>query len=73
MEKLGYGKNYQYPHDFPQHFVTENYLPEGVKQRKYYTPGDLGFEEELKKRIENLEQMNKKVTPNSATKNKKKK
>ena len=73
MEKLGYGKNYQYPHDFPQHFVSENYLPEGVKQRKYYTPGDLGFEEELKKRIENLEQMNKKVTPNSATKNKKKK
>jgi len=73
MEKLGYGKNYQYPHDFLQHFVSENYLPEGVKQRKYYTPGDLGFEEELKKRIENLEQTKRKMTQNSAAKNKKKK
>ncbi|OGC79173.1 MAG: hypothetical protein A2145_02340 [candidate division Zixibacteria bacterium RBG_16_40_9] len=72
MEKLGYGKDYKYPHDFPGHFVEENYLPEGVKQRKYYKPGDLGFEQELKKRIENLEQIKKKVEETPAPKNKKK-
>jgi putative ATPase len=52
MKDLGYGKNYKYPHDYPDHFVDETYLPENLKDRKYYQPTDFGFEKEIKKRLE---------------------
>jgi len=52
MKDLGYGKDYKYPHDFPEHFVEEEYLPENLKGRTYYRPADLGFEREIKKRLE---------------------
>lgn len=52
MGKLGYGKNYKYPHNYPAHFVNQSYLPENLKNRKYYQPGELGFEKEIKKRLE---------------------
>jgi putative ATPase len=53
MKDLGYGKGYQYPHDYPNHFVEEEYLPENLKGRTYYHPSDQGFEREIKKRLEN--------------------
>ncbi len=52
MKDLGYGKEYKYPHDYPDHFVEEEYLPENLKGRAYYRPADLGFEREVKKRLE---------------------
>jgi putative ATPase len=52
MKDLGYGKNYKYPHDYPHHFVDETYLPDNLKNRKYYHPTDFGFEKEIKKRLE---------------------
>jgi putative ATPase len=52
MKDLGYGKDYKYPHEFPDHFVDETYLPENLKDRKYYQPTDFGFEKEIKKRLE---------------------
>jgi putative ATPase len=52
MKDLGYGKEYKYPHDYPDHFVEEEYLPENLKERTYYRPADLGFEREIKKRLE---------------------
>jgi putative ATPase len=52
MKNLGYGKDYKYPHDFPDHFVDETYLPENLKSRKYYFPTDFGFEKEIRKRLE---------------------
>ncbi|MDP3026004.1 MAG: replication-associated recombination protein A, partial [candidate division Zixibacteria bacterium] len=52
MKDLGYGKDYKYPHDFPGHFVDEEYLPDNLKGRRYYEPTDFGFEKEIKKRIE---------------------
>ena len=52
MKDLGYGKGYKYPHDYPDHFVEEEYLPENLKGRIYYHPSDQGFEREIKKRLE---------------------
>jgi len=52
MKDLGYGKEYKYPHDYPGHFVEEEYLPENLKGRIYYHPTEQGFEQEIKKRLE---------------------
>ena len=52
MKELGYGKDYKYPHDYPDHFVPEEYLPENLKGRIYYEPSDFGFEREVKRRLE---------------------
>jgi putative ATPase len=52
MKDLGYGKGYKYPHDYPDHFVEEEYLPENLKGRIYYHPTEQGFEQEIKKRLE---------------------
>ncbi len=52
MEDLGYGKGYKYPHDYPDHFVEEEYLPKNLKGRTYYHPTEQGFEKEIKRRLE---------------------
>ncbi len=52
MEELGYGKDYKYPHDYPDHFVEEEYLPENLRGRIYYRPSEQGFERKIKKRLE---------------------
>jgi putative ATPase len=52
MKDLGYGKDYKYPHDYPDHFIEEEYLPENLKGRIYYHPTEQGFEKEIKRRVE---------------------
>lgn len=52
MKELGYGKDYKYPHDYQDHFIEEDYLPENIKERVYYRPTEQGFEREIKKRLE---------------------
>ncbi len=52
MKDLGYGKDYKYPHDYPDHFVEEEYLPENLKGKIYYQPTEQGFEKEIKKRLD---------------------
>ncbi|MBN1351150.1 replication-associated recombination protein A [candidate division KSB1 bacterium] len=51
MEQFGYADGYQYPHDFPGHFVDETYLPEKLKHKIYYHPTDIGHELKLKERL----------------------
>lgn len=49
-ERLGNGEGYLYPHDFPDHYVKQNYMPEGFEDTVYYRPGNLGFEKDIKKK-----------------------
>ena len=52
MKQLGYGKDYQYAHDYEGHVAPdETYLPESLQGRRYYVPTDLGAEAELKRRL----------------------
>ena len=51
MRKMGYGKGYRYPHHFEGAFVKQAYLPEELKERRYYEPSSRGFEEELRQRL----------------------
>jgi putative ATPase len=46
-EKLGHGKGYLYPHDFPGHFVEQQYLPDNLKNQKYYHPSSQGQEKDI--------------------------
>jgi len=54
MRQLGYGREYRYPHDFDGHYLVENYLPEKLRGRSYYTPAANGFERVLKRRLEKM-------------------
>ena len=43
---------YQYPHDYPGHFIKQNYSDEGIPQ--FYKPSEIGREKALKERLESL-------------------
>jgi putative ATPase len=59
MEKLGYGKDYQYAHNYADSIVTQEYLPKELAGRKYYTPSESGYEKEIKERLRSWEQKKK--------------
>lgn len=48
---LGHGKGYKYPHDFENHFVVQQYLPDRVRDKIYYNPGALGDEVRIAERL----------------------
>ncbi len=54
MKGLGYGAGYQYPHDFEGHYVAADYLPEGLKGAKFFTPSDSGEERAHRARLAEL-------------------
>jgi putative ATPase len=60
MEKLGYGKDYKYAHDFPDHFVGQEHLPEELAGRKYYAPSQSGYEKQINERLKSWEERKKK-------------
>ena len=45
---LGHGVGYRYAHDFPNHYVEQQYLPTEILGTRFYEPGDLGYEKEIK-------------------------
>lgn len=54
MKSLGYGKNYKYPHDYPNHYVSQQYLPDAIKGYTFWTPQDNDTEQKIKQRIDRL-------------------
>ncbi|MBI4377839.1 MAG: replication-associated recombination protein A [Nitrospinae bacterium] len=52
--KYGFGKDYKYPHGFPDHYVKQDYLPSELKGKIYYEPDGQGKEEEIKERVEQI-------------------
>ncbi len=46
--KLGHGKGYEYPHDYPNHYVKQQYLPDGMEGREFYHMSDQGYEKKVR-------------------------
>ena len=51
MKDLGYGRGYKYNHDFPDAHVYQEYLPEKLQGRTYYSPSDRGHEKTIQDRM----------------------
>jgi putative ATPase len=47
-------ENYKYPHQFPNHWVDQQYLPEELKSRRWYEPGESGREAKLWERLQKM-------------------
>ncbi len=45
--KLGHGQGYLYAHDFPNHYVKQQYLPDGMEDSVFYRPTDNGYEKTI--------------------------
>ncbi|HUV50084.1 MAG TPA: replication-associated recombination protein A [Anaerolineae bacterium] len=52
MKEIGYGKDYKYAHDYEEGFTPQNYLPEKLQSRFYYSPTNRGYEKTIKQRLE---------------------
>jgi putative ATPase len=56
MKDLGYGKDYKYAHNFEGHYVEQEHLPGSLKGKRFYFPGDLGYERQIVARLKELKQ-----------------
>ncbi|MBI1387411.1 MAG: AAA family ATPase [bacterium] len=52
MDGLGYGKGYQYAHDFDHAYVAQDYLPDPLRGSRFYEPADRGYEAKIKERMD---------------------
>lgn len=50
--KLGHGQGYLYAHDFPNHYVKQQYLPDGMEGSVFYRPTENGYEKKIKEHME---------------------
>ena len=53
-EKLGRGIGYKYAHDYPNHYVEQQYLPSEILGTRFYELSDMGYEKELKKHMKKI-------------------
>jgi putative ATPase len=54
MKNLGYGKNYEYSHNYENNFSQQEYLPKEISGTRFYNPGKNAREDELRKFLKNL-------------------
>ena len=52
--KLGHGDGYLYAHNYPEHYVKQQYLPDELVGTTFYEPTDIGYEEKVKERLDRL-------------------
>ena len=55
-KKMGHGVGYLYAHDYPNHYVKQQYLPDEIKDARFYEPGVLGYEKTMKEYLEKIRQ-----------------
>ena len=54
--ELGRGTGYKYAHDYPGHYVKQQYLPDEIKDARFYEPGSLGYEKTIREYLEKIRQ-----------------
>jgi putative ATPase len=59
MKKLGYGKDYKYAHNFPDHLADQEHLPKELPGRKYYFPSESGYETQIEQRMKSWQEKKK--------------
>lgn len=55
-EDLGRGVGYKYAHDYPMHYVRQQYLPDELKDARFYRPSDNGYEKNIKNWLKKLKE-----------------
>lgn len=53
-ESLGHGIGYKYAHDYPNHYVEQQYLPDEIKDAKFYIPSENGYEKNIREHIKKI-------------------
>ena len=51
---LGHGIGYRYAHDYPEHYVKQQYLPDAIRDERFYIPTENGYEKKIKMHLEHL-------------------
>ncbi|MCO5217335.1 MAG: replication-associated recombination protein A [Thermomicrobiales bacterium] len=64
MKKEGFGAGYRYAHDYEEGVIGQVNLPENLKGRRYYHPTERGFEKELDRRLQRVQEIYKKTMEN---------
>lgn len=57
--KLGHGVGYKYAHDYPNHYVKQQYLPDGMDGQTFYRPTENGYEQQIQKHMRFLKESTK--------------
>ncbi|NLP34121.1 MAG: replication-associated recombination protein A [Clostridiales bacterium] len=54
--KLGHGIGYKYAHDYKNHYVKQQYLPDEIKDRRFYIPSDNGYEKKIQEHLKKIKE-----------------